>query len=194
MSTDIRIQLVKDRFALGKLKRWADVFSIVPFSILAAESGISLHKIKHPQLLLAKELRKITTLLKIASTEVITLMEHELTIEDVLPFEISVDTALKIDILRDRIGLGKVQLFTELFQIIPKTTIAGILHLNNDRMGSLVANPGGISLKLLMRIAQLFEITPTLLFELINNDLSETEGKAIKRIKPTIKIRKVMVE
>lgn len=63
---------------------------------------------------------------------------------------------------------GHTTSFKQIFDTIPKTIVAKDLGVNNIRFSRLIENPELINVKLLNRIAGLFDIEPGEMFEVVN--------------------------
>jgi hypothetical protein len=188
MLTDARIPVVNVLFVSGEIHCFADVFTYVPPATLANACQIPRSRFRNMGLLVLPDLHACSKLLSI-SPHII----FEWAIQKGKPFNIkkcslSDTDILHIDIIGDRIALGKLQRFSELFAIIPCTCVARLLTLHNDRIATMIYQPETINVRMIIRFAHLFQVTPAIVFQLILNEWLTNATMPITPIKPTIQL------
>lgn len=64
-----------------------------------------------------------------------------------------------------------IKVFKDIFNHIPKSTVAGDLHTNNNRMHRLIENPVELSLAEIDTMAKLFGCDPDRLIKLVRKQV-----------------------
>jgi len=75
-------------------------------------------------------------------------------------------------IIKPMLLAGKIQTFLDIFQYIPPSVVAIDLGKRGPRFSELMNALEGFTLKELLTLADLFELTRTEIFELVDNQLS----------------------
>jgi hypothetical protein len=75
---------------------------------------------------------------------------------------------------------GHVNEFREIFEHIPKTTVADELGIHFNRFNNFIGKPGEMKVSDLFLLSSYFEIEGQKMFELINNQVS-TARKGTKK-------------
>ena len=81
--------------------------------------------------------------------------------------------------VRNLIAGGYVKSFREIFDTLPKSVVAGDLHINNNRFTRLMENVHEFTLEDLFMIASLLEIENSKMLELVLNQY-HTDRKSRK--------------
>ena len=77
-----------------------------------------------------------------------------------------------------------IKTFSDIFKFIPKSTVAKSMHMNNNRMQSLIDSPGDFTFNEIKEIADLFGCEYTLLRDLVEkSQWSVTEKKPVVKKK-----------
>ncbi|HMH21395.1 MAG TPA: hypothetical protein VK563_06455 [Puia sp.] len=79
---------------------------------------------------------------------------------------------------------GRIKSFGEIFDVLPKTILAGDLWMNNTRFEKLRNNIPLFRLKDLYRMAELFEVEETEILTLVHNQYVLHKESKKKKLKP----------
>lgn len=77
-------------------------------------------------------------------------------------------------LIQPMLDAGRIRLFQELFDYIPKTIVAKDLGINNVRFSRLMIEVDEFSLKDLLRLADFMEIEPMVLLKLVIDQRTKT--------------------
>jgi hypothetical protein len=150
---DARYGIIKPKFDEGKIKRFGDIVSIVPKTLLARDmhkSVVSLNKeIKSTETFKVRELELIGQLCDLSLLEMLKIAG----VDYVMP---------KIKNRDDRYGnihsvfrTGRIKSFEDIFIYIPRSVVASNCKIKSDRLGRLINKVENFSVKEFLFIGSL---------------------------------------
>jgi hypothetical protein len=74
----------------------------------------------------------------------------------------------RFELIKIMISAGRIQKLEDIFNYIPKTVVAKSIGISNSRFNKLIKHVGGFALRDLYILADLTEIDPLELFDLIH--------------------------
>lgn len=72
--------------------------------------------------------------------------------------------------VKDLIEANSITEFRQIFDLLPKSTLARILRKNTNRMDDLIAQPGKLRYDEIKRISELIQVPCSVMIRLIDKD------------------------
>jgi hypothetical protein len=90
----------------------------------------------------------------------------------------------RYSVVKKLIGSGNVNTLKDIFDVLPKTTLARDLGMHHITLNKLLADPEKFTYADTKKIAQLIEVETNAIFQIMLNDCQAKEASAKKTKRP----------